>query len=919
MPPTASKRSGPGYDCIIQSMSKTMPAGRRGGPIATAVVALSFLFVATGLCGPGRAAAVELPAGFQDTTLPFEGISHAQLNEPTTFRFAADGRVFVAQRSGQILVYSSVDDPTPTVFADLRPPAYDNGDRGILGMALDPDFPAQPYVYVLYTYNHLLVGDPAPAPKWGGPQPEGDPCPKPADADTDACPVSGRLVRLTADGNHAAEVDGAPAEDVRVEDWCQQFSSHSIGDLQFGPEGALFASGGDGASFTSADYGQFGWPQKNQCGDPPAPVGGDEEPPTALGGSMRAQNVENLDGSVIRIDPATGEGSAATPMATSLDANARRIIAYGFRNPFRFAIDPETEEVYVDNVGWDTYEEIDRFSAIPSPAYNSGWPCYEGPGINPAFQSLELNACEALYAQPGSTAPPFFYYVHRAPVTLEDPCPDESGSAITGNAIYAGAAFPASYDGALFFADSVRGCIYAMFSGEDGRPDPATVTPFLTDGGFAGADLEEGPEGSLYYTVLFEGGEYAPNSGSIHRISYASGNQPPVAHLTADKEFGPTTLKVHFDASGSSDADGEALTYEWDLEGTGNFGNPSKTAKTKTETFSTAQNHTVAVRVTDEQEASSVDRVTVYPGDTPPEPEIVSPAESSPGSGQAALEWHVGEPIQFEGAAPHEGVDLPSTSLDWSSRLFHCPSACHTHPLQAFPAVDSGTLIAPDHDYPSHIQLTLTATDARGLAASQTIQLFPRTVELDFDSAPAGLPLTAGQLTKPGPFAVTAIEDAKITVSAPGSGQVGGSAYSWTGWSDGGARVHTITAATSGSYVAEYEPSATPAGESPRPGAPGGESPPGPSGSGRPPRTALRGHPAARTHARGATFTFTAEASGDSFRCKLDRGSYAPCQSPRRYRGLKPGRYVFRVFAVGPQGDADPTPAKFSWRVLPAG
>src|ERR1700710_3068902 len=347
MPPTASKRAGPGYDCIIQSMSKTMPAGRRGGPIATAVVALSFLFVATGLCGPGRAAAVELPAGFQDTTLPFEGISHAQLNEPTTFRFAADGRVFVAQRSGQILVYSSVDDPTPTVFADLRTPVYDNGDRGILGMALDPDFPAQPYVYVLYTYNHLLVGDPAPAPKWVGPQPEGDPCPKPADADTDACPVSGRLVRLTADGNHAAEVDGAPAEDVLVEDWCQQFSSHSIGDLQFGPEGALFASGGDGASFSHVDRGQLGDPE-NPCGDPPNE-----------GGALRAQDVRTsadptgLNGTVIRIDPETGEGWPGNPLASSPDANARRIVAFGLRNPFRFVVDPATHEVYVGNVGWN--------------------------------------------------------------------------------------------------------------------------------------------------------------------------------------------------------------------------------------------------------------------------------------------------------------------------------------------------------------------------------------------------------------------------------------------------------------------------------------------------------------------------------------------------------------------------------------
>ena len=93
------------------------------------------------------------------------------LEEPTNFRFAPDGRVFVAEKTGKILVFDSLDDTTPTLFADLRTEVYDNGDRGLLGLALDPNFPAKPYVYVLYTYDHML-GDPEPAPKWG--EPEGD-------------------------------------------------------------------------------------------------------------------------------------------------------------------------------------------------------------------------------------------------------------------------------------------------------------------------------------------------------------------------------------------------------------------------------------------------------------------------------------------------------------------------------------------------------------------------------------------------------------------------------------------------------------------------------------------------------------------------------------------------------------------------
>ena len=75
--------------------------------------------------------------------------------------------------------------------------------------------------------------------------------------------VSGRLSRLQAAGNVMTGT-----EQVLVEDWCQQYPSHSTGTVDFGPDGALYASGGDGASFNFVDYGQDGSPV-NPCGDPP--------------------------------------------------------------------------------------------------------------------------------------------------------------------------------------------------------------------------------------------------------------------------------------------------------------------------------------------------------------------------------------------------------------------------------------------------------------------------------------------------------------------------------------------------------------------------------------------------------------------------------------------------------------------------
>ena len=109
--------------------------------------------------------------------------------------------------------------------------------------------------------------------------------------------------------------------------------------------------------------------------------------------------------------PETGEGIPSNPRYASLNANERRIVGKGFRNPFRFTIDPTTGEVYVDNVGSSVYEEIDRVAPSSSQVFNSGWPCYEGPQRRELYE-FGARVCEHLYETPGSTAQPFFYYSH---------------------------------------------------------------------------------------------------------------------------------------------------------------------------------------------------------------------------------------------------------------------------------------------------------------------------------------------------------------------------------------------------------------------------------------------------------------------------------------------------------------------------
>ncbi|HYK94962.1 MAG TPA: PQQ-dependent sugar dehydrogenase, partial [Candidatus Dormibacteraeota bacterium] len=386
------------------------------------------------------------------------------LTYPTAVRFASDGRVFVAEKSGLIKVFDSLSDPTPHIFADLRTNVFNGWDRGLLGLALDPAFPTNPYVYVAYTYDHIL-GDPAPAPRWGTVNGGADNCPTPPGANTDGCVVSGRVSRLTAAGDAMTG-----PEQVLVEDWCQQFPSHSMGDLQFGQDGSLYVSGGDGASYDWVDYGQAGNPV-NPCGDPPSAPGTPVTPPTAEGGALRSQDLRTpgdptgLNGTIIRIDPATGAALPTNPLYGSSDANARRIIAYGLRNPFRYAVRPGTNELWVADVGWTDWEEIDRISnPADATVENFGWPCYEGMGRQSGYENANLNICTNLYAQPGADTKPYYTYSHSSAVVPGDGCTIGS-SALSGAAFeLAGSQnpYPASYDNAFFFADYGRGCIWAM-------------------------------------------------------------------------------------------------------------------------------------------------------------------------------------------------------------------------------------------------------------------------------------------------------------------------------------------------------------------------------------------------------------------------------------------------------------------------
>ena len=187
----------------------------------------------------------------------------------------------------------------------------------------------------------------------------------------------------------------------------------------------------------------------------------------------RADGPTTLNGAIIRVDPTTGLGAPGNPFAGSADANKARTLAYGLRNPFRFAPRPGTNEMWVGDVGWTTWEEINRITDTGNGvAKNFGWPCYEGAPAQGGYQSAQLNPCISLYNTPGSTTPPFYAYDHSTSVVSGDGCATSNGSSVPGLAFYPGGTYPSTYNGALFFADHTRGCVWAMLADSSGLPDP---------------------------------------------------------------------------------------------------------------------------------------------------------------------------------------------------------------------------------------------------------------------------------------------------------------------------------------------------------------------------------------------------------------------------------------------------------------
>jgi glucose/arabinose dehydrogenase len=466
------------------------------------------------------------------------------LTTPTAMEWTPNGQyMFIAEQNGLVKVATTSNNQLQaTPFIDLRDQVNGVRDRGLLGMTLDPKFATgRPYVYLLFTYDPPEAGDatrPGYSNELGGRDQQGN---RPARLiRVEAELVNGiyrskagsEVILLGQNSNFAntrgfdanstlvTNVGIPPSGYVRdangnnttesIQDYITGDSeSHSVGYVQFGADGKLYVSTGDGASYNGAD-------------------------PRAV----RVQDIDNLSGKILRIDPDTGAGLADNPFynattGTALDAkynnnatsNRSKVFNLGLRNPFRFTFDPKTNLPVVGDVGWFTWEEINT-----GRGKNFGWPAYEGgldangAPINVRTPSYEnLPAVTPFYpGGPQAITPdrPVFAFRHQG-----------DGDAIIMGEYYTGNTFPTFYDNALFYSNASRGTVSTVFFDATGN---VTGTQLFADNLKGITQLNVGPDGSLYYVNLGIPIGGGTGTGSIGRWRPTAAGTAPNAPPTAN-------------------------------------------------------------------------------------------------------------------------------------------------------------------------------------------------------------------------------------------------------------------------------------------------------------------------------------------------------------------------------------------------
>lgn len=596
--------------------------------------------------------------------------------------------------------------------------------------------------------------------------------------------------------------------------------SHVNGTVRAAADGTLFVGNGD-ARFAAAS------------------------PPDAF----RGYDARSLAGKILHVDR-NGRGLPGhgfCPADADLTHNCTKVYAAGFRNPFRFDF-ASRGGLWAGDVGEYTWEELDHVQRGKS----YGWPCAEGAFPNPAFQN---DATCAARRSGNLDLPPLFAYRHGA-----------DGAAIISGPEIRSDRYPASWQGDVLVGDFVLGTLDRVKL--DAAGGVLEVNRVAND--WYGTDLRMGPDGYLYSVEWTQ----------VNRLVPEHANRPPTATASVTPYAGLAPLEARFDASASSDPDGDTLTYAWSFgDGTG------ATGPAPVHTYATNGRYTATVTVSDAGGLSDTEELLVVVGTRPPQPEITAPA--------AGARFRAGTPVTLTGTAtdPEDGA-LPDSALAWRVVLQHNQ---HQHQIGSFSGRSAEFTPLTSHDADSHYLVELTATDADGVAATTTHRLDPQTVRLELAVEPAvAAELVYDSVSRSAPFVHQAAVGFRTTVAAPPTLTTAeGQTLTFNGWSDGGAATHEITVPDADvRLVARYSADVTP------------------------PETYLTEGPETLSEDNTPTFRFHASERVKRFQCQHSGQGWFDCNSP--YTAPRQGlrKHVFEVRAWDLAGNVDPTPATYEYYVV---
>ncbi len=629
---------------------------------------------------------------------------------PGALDVAKDGRVFYAEYGGKVKIFKP---DTSQIVTGATLDVYTGGEDGLTGLALDPGFATNKWIYLMYS------------PSGGGED-------------------IARVSRFTVNGD---TLDPASEKVIMKVPSSRQAPEpgHTGGYITFGPNGDLHIGTGDDIEpFRSDGY---------------API--DERPGHADNDVQgTSANTNDLRGKILRIHP-EADGTYTIPSGNMFAPGTAKtkpeIYAMGFRNPFRFTVAPDGK-IYMADYAADASEDdpargpaaTTEWNIISSPGFY-GWPYCVGDNIpyvdydfGTGQSGAKFDCDKPVNTSPNNTGLTELPAARKADVWYgggangnKFPEMGQGGEAPAAFPLYqydpdnpSKTKFPAYFDNTPFFGEWSRNKLFEFRLGEDEKL--LKINGFLSNMDFRSPmDMKFGPDGAMYLLEWGTGfGRDNPDSG-LYRIDYMSGDRSPVAKAAVDKDSGATPLAVKFSSAGSGDPENSPVTYNWEFGdgGTSTEANPAHTFTAKGE-------FNVKLTVTDSGGKTGVTNLKVIAGNTRPTVKL-----SVPEGGM--FEWGDSVPYTVNVVDPEDGA-VDCTKVSTLPALGH-----DTHPHEGQPIPGCSGVLKPESDA-SHAGLNTVfvatssytdkgATGVPSLEGKHRVLMQPKHKQAEFYTGSSGV------------------------------------------------------------------------------------------------------------------------------------------------------------------------------------